>query len=151
MLPGYCTACNNIVNTDIIKDAQKMQSNEGLSMSTKLIIECSHCYLQFNHSPRFTKGDSRNVALLGHWDGFNHLMHHLDIVVLSLIVVAIAITNVCICIQYIIGAIEVQMATMAKRNRSRVEEVCVCGFVHSYALPNKMFWSLDPFSSCCRS
>ena len=45
----------------------------------------------------------------------------------------------------IIGAIEVQIATMAKRDRSRVEEVYVCGFVPSYALPNKMPWSLDPF------
>ena len=38
-----------------------------------------------------------------------------------------------------------QIATMAKRDRSRVEEVYVCGFVPSYALPNKMPWSLDPF------
>ena len=71
MLPSYCTACNKIVNTDIIKDAQRMQSDEGSSTSTtQLIIECPHCYSQFNHSPRFTKGDPRNIALLGHWDGF---------------------------------------------------------------------------------
>ena len=44
-----------------------------------------------------------------------------------------------------IGAIEVQIATMAKQNRSKVEEVYVCGFVPSYVLPNKMPWSLDPF------
>ena len=44
-----------------------------------------------------------------------------------------------------IGAIEVQIATMSKLNRSRTEEVYVCGFVPSYMLPNKMPWSLDPF------
>ena len=27
MLSGYCIACNKIVNTDIIKDAQRMQSD----------------------------------------------------------------------------------------------------------------------------
>ena len=75
MLPAYCTTCNEVVNTDFIKAAQRMQSaaDEGSSTCTsqlQLIIDCPHCYSQFNHSPRFTKGDPRNIALLGHWDGF---------------------------------------------------------------------------------
>ena len=36
---------------------------------------------------------------------------------------------------------------MSKVDRSKTEEVYVCGFVSSYALPNKMPWSLDPFIS----
>ena len=43
------------------------------------------------------------------------------------------------------GSIEVQIATMSKQDRSKTNEVYVCGFVPSYALPNKMPWSLDPF------
>jgi len=65
MLPTYCATCNEIINADLIKSTQRMQS-EG----SQLIIECPYCYSQFNHTPRFAKGDPRNIALLGHWDGF---------------------------------------------------------------------------------
>ena len=44
-----------------------------------------------------------------------------------------------------IGAIEVSIATMLKEDRSRTEEVYVCGFVPSYLLPNRRPNSLDPF------
>ena len=44
-----------------------------------------------------------------------------------------------------LGSLEVQIATMAKTDRTKTDEVYVCGFVPSYALPNKMAWSLDPF------
>ena len=43
------------------------------------------------------------------------------------------------------GAIEVSIATMHKKDRSKCEEVYVCGFVPSYLLPNKRPNSLDPF------
>jgi len=43
-----------------------------------------------------------------------------------------------------IGSIEIQVATMSKVERSKVEEVYVSGFVPKYLLPNKMPWSLDP-------
>ena len=43
------------------------------------------------------------------------------------------------------GAIEVSIATMAKSDRCKTEEVYVCGFVPSYLLPNKRPNSLDPF------
>eukprot|EP00731_Ephydatia_muelleri_P026694 Em0018g794a len=41
--------------------------------------------------------------------------------------------------------IEVSIATMRKSDRSKVDEVYVCGFVPSYLLPNKCPVSLDPF------
>ena len=34
---------------------------------------------------------------------------------------------------------------MTKLDRSKTDEVYVCGFVPSYTLPKKMPWSLDPF------
>ena len=44
-----------------------------------------------------------------------------------------------------LGSIEVSIATMRKSDRSKVDEVYVCGFVPSYLLPNKCPVSLDPF------
>lgn len=38
-----------------------------------------------------------------------------------------------------------QIATMSKVDRSKTDEVYVCGFVPCYILPKKMPWSLDPF------
>ena len=46
-----------------------------------------------------------------------------------------------------LGSFEVQVATMSKCDRSRVEEVYVCSFIPSYKLPKKTPWSLDPFLS----
>ncbi len=34
---------------------------------------------------------------------------------------------------------------MSKKDRSRIDEVYVCGFVPCYMLPNRMPWYLDPF------
>lgn len=43
------------------------------------------------------------------------------------------------------GAIEVTLATMKKADRSKTDEVYVCGFVPNYLLPNKRPCYLDPF------
>ena len=42
-----------------------------------------------------------------------------------------------------LGSIEVSIATMRKSDRSKVDEVYVCGFVPSYLLPNKCPVSLE--------
>lgn len=46
---------------------------------------------------------------------------------------------------FVLGAIEVTIATMSKFNRCSTDEVYVVGFVPSYLLPNKRPISLDPF------
>ena len=38
--------------------------------TSKLSIICPHCFSAFNHLPRYTNGDPRNLALIGHWDGW---------------------------------------------------------------------------------
>ena len=44
---------------------------QGLTVPTsELSIICPHCFSVFNHSPRYTNGDPRNLALIGHWDGW---------------------------------------------------------------------------------
>lgn len=34
------------------------------------IISCNECHHNFKHVLRYTRGDPRNIALIGHWDGF---------------------------------------------------------------------------------
>lgn len=46
--------------------------------------------------------------------------------------------------QYL-GAIEVPIVTMSRRDHSKTDEVYVCGFVTCYQLPNKKPNSLDLF------
>lgn len=33
-------------------------------------ISCTECHIVFYHTPQYARGDPRNVALIGHWDGF---------------------------------------------------------------------------------
>ena len=44
-----------------------------------------------------------------------------------------------------LGAIDVSIATMLKKDHCSVNEVYVCGFVPSYLLPKKRPNSIDPF------
>ena len=43
------------------------------------------------------------------------------------------------------GALEVQVANMAKKDRCSTEEVYVVGFVPSHQLPKKRPCAIDPF------
>lgn len=71
MLPTYCPICNNVVSSDMINCAQRMESAAvGAVVSPSLSIECPHCFSLFKHTPRYARGDPRNIALIGHWDGF---------------------------------------------------------------------------------
>ena len=45
---------------------------------------------------------------------------------------------------FLIGAIEISIATMLKEDRSKNEEVYVCGFVPNYLLPRRPN-AIDPF------
>ncbi|KAL5487225.1 hypothetical protein EMCRGX_G019802 [Ephydatia muelleri] len=79
---------------------------------------------KFEHKPKVTSGGPRNIALIGHWDGWQPF------------------STSC---KHSCGAIEVSIATMKKSDRCSTEEVYVSGFVPSYLLPNKCPISLDPF------
>ena len=48
-------------------------------------------------------------------------------------------------LHFVVGAIEVGIATMSKLDRSNAVEVYTVGFVPSYSLPDKRPNSLDPF------
>ena len=66
LLPVRCGFCNHVVSAKEITSAM-----QGLTVPTsELSITCSHCYNVFNHLPRYANGDPRNLALIGHWDGW---------------------------------------------------------------------------------
>ena len=62
MLPCKCITCNSIFSTDEI--IQSTRENEGFSLL------CSECGTQQHHHLKFARGDPRNIALIGHWDGW---------------------------------------------------------------------------------
>ena len=61
LLPTRCNFCKLVVSSDVISSFLSKNSNE---------VECPHCYHKFVHQPQYTKGDPRNIALIGHWDGW---------------------------------------------------------------------------------
>ncbi len=67
ILPVRCTFCSAVVSGDVISVAVEHDSHPTL---TDIQIECPHCYTRFDHSPQYASGDPRNIALIGHWDGW---------------------------------------------------------------------------------
>ncbi|XP_019855497.1 PREDICTED: uncharacterized protein LOC109584254 [Amphimedon queenslandica] len=71
-------------------------------------VHCPMCHSTCDYFLEFAKGDPRNIALIGQWDGWQPF------------------STLC---KHSCGSIEVQVATMSKEDRSKIEEVYVCGFV----------------------
>ncbi len=85
-------------------------------------VECQCCFEVFNHFIKTTHGSPLNLALIGHWDGWQPFG-----------------TSYKGC-----GSFEVSIGNMTKNDRNHVEEVFVIGFVPSYKVPN-LPESFDPF------
>lgn len=66
LLPVRCSFCKKVINSS--KIASSLHRIPP-SMS-EINIECTHCYRSFMHTPRYARGDPRNLALIGHWDGW---------------------------------------------------------------------------------
>ncbi len=120
-----------------------------LLLNTQVEVSCTECHTSFQHALQYAKGDPRNIALLGHWDGFKpfrstgqHGCGKTYIYRLAMHVINIDVTP--ISLQYT-GSIEVSIATMKKAERSKTNEVYVLGFVPCYILPHKRPCLLDPF------
>ena len=86
------------------------------------IVECPECLETFQHTMKFANGNPLNLALIGHWDGWQPFGSSL---------------RSC-------GSIEVSIANMKKEDRNHVNEVYVVGFVPSHVVPN-VPEALDPF------
>jgi hypothetical protein len=87
------------------------------------VVCCPVCYRENIVKPTTARGDPRNIAYIGHWDGwqpFNNSSHSC-------------------------GTVSVSAATMSKTQRSHSNQVFVVGFVPTYLLPKRKVISMDPF------
>ena len=53
------SCCGNVVPTSTFPQSAGMEK-----------VKCCHCYNLLDHIPKYAKGDPRNIALIGHWDGW---------------------------------------------------------------------------------
>ena len=70
IVPVYCPSCGMVVCSRIIQEAIGDVNIRELSKSVTIELECPECYSKFDHCPRVVSGDPRNIALIGHWDGW---------------------------------------------------------------------------------
>lgn len=64
ILPAHCPSCKLYGGTEVIKEAS------GYNTTAYVTIECPECHYEFSHNVQSTFGDPRNIALIGHWDGW---------------------------------------------------------------------------------
>lgn len=114
-LPTLCPHCSLPVSSDKL-----LNSPNGKDGSKD--VECPNCFENFEHFIKGTNGSPLNLALVGHWDGWQPFG-----------------TSYRGC-----GSLEVSIANMTKNDRSHVEEVYVVGFVPCSQVPN-LPEALDPF------
>ena len=115
-LPSLCPSCGIPVSADHVSNSPNGQA-EGVKL-----VECPECLETYQHTMKFANGNPLNLALIGHWDGWQPFGSSL---------------RSC-------GSVEVSIANMKKEDRNHVDEVYVVGFVPSYAVPN-IPAALDPF------
>ena len=145
LLPARCPLCRTVIPAEDTNG--DFRFNEE---AVNVLIKCPECHSEFTHEPKLVNGDPRNIALIGHWDGwqpFSTSSKHSSGICMhdTILVKCIAKQNTLHNYYYCTGAIEVSIATMRKADRCHTDEVYVCGFVPSYLLPNKRPNSLDPF------
>lgn len=64
-LPVRCKTqgCRNIISSEVVDSLPEIRS--GIKEVT-----CNECHSSFSFQVKSAQGDPRNIALLGHWDGF---------------------------------------------------------------------------------
>ena len=63
MLPFKCQFCQSIISVDEIESSETLNDNSY----DVICIECGHRQV---HTSIHTRGEPRNIALIGHWDGW---------------------------------------------------------------------------------
>lgn len=63
LLPCKCNFCDNILSTDEI-------SNAPADENGVFSLTCEECGTHQQHHLKYARGDPRNIALIGHWDGW---------------------------------------------------------------------------------
>ena len=65
LLPAICPICKQIVSSSIVQESLQNANDSKLTL-----VECPYCYNLFQHARLTTRGDPRNIAIIGHWDGW---------------------------------------------------------------------------------
>ena len=65
MLPAHCPLCRTIVPADHVPD--DFRSN---IQTREISMNCPECHTEFIHEMKIVNGNPRNIALIGHWDGW---------------------------------------------------------------------------------
>lgn len=136
LLPFRCQECHSVIN--VVSTHQPLQDTEFPAV---VDVTCSICGTVNKHIPKYARGNPRNIALIGHWDGwlpFQTAAHscgttHGLFMYLTSAVLLVA------------GAIDLSIATITKQNRCHTDDVFVVGFVPKYRLPKKRPCAIDPF------
>jgi len=66
MLPFRCRSCKHVISTDRITKSLDQEGYHGQAVS----LLCPHCCSRVEHTHQYAHGDPRNIALIGHWDGW---------------------------------------------------------------------------------
>ena len=69
LLPTRCSICKEVISAKIISEALDVDK-EGYSMVGNVKVKCSNCSTCFCLWPKYARDDTRNLALIGHWDGW---------------------------------------------------------------------------------
>ena len=64
-LPHTCSSCGSI------------NSMKGISVSDPINLVCHKCGFEEKIYPNIVNGDPRNIALIGHWDGWQLSLIHI--------------------------------------------------------------------------
>jgi hypothetical protein len=74
ILPTFCLFCKHVISAiEIENQLPSSCSVEDIIAENEcitLMLECQQCFNKFNYCVQVASGDPRNIALIGHWDGW---------------------------------------------------------------------------------
>ena len=72
LLPTRCITYREVISASTILEALDDHGEKRVNMQTYTYksIKCPFCADRFNHCLQYARGDPRNIALNGHWDGW---------------------------------------------------------------------------------
>ena len=65
---ALCPFCKHVVSSTVLKDALIQDMSVSECSYPLVSIICPDCHTMFDHLPKETFGNPRNIALIGHWD-----------------------------------------------------------------------------------
>ena len=63
-LPVCCPFCKTVISAITVDEVVSRCSSNSIE------LQCSECHTRFDHEKQKATGDPRNIALIGHWDGW---------------------------------------------------------------------------------